>query len=501
MIAVDGGGNAGTPSSTTPPQPHRQQPLPPLTKPRSTSISWTDCDARTRERLRTKPPASLTFRCGEVYAVAKPPGHPMPVATRISLLRAGHGPIPLVVVNDVGGMPGTLYAAMLAGTVPDQLLQKFSLIGVDRRGTGASHGLHCVPRQVRQRIVGYDPSSTDITSLLDAEGTATQQCLLDLDNTRQAFTSWQTAADLERIRSALGVPRLNAIGHGEGGRVLATYATRYPDKTGRVVLDGTPDPSTDSEQRARTRATAAERTFDAFAARCGKHDCPLGGNPRQAVTGLLEALRDHPLVAHTGDDSGEDRQSDIQVTAGTAMHAILQALPHPRRWHSMAQALADASHGDGAGLAALARPLLRGSSQDAARLDARLVTGCNDEPQRLPPQKITAASKSWRSKNPLFGGYFAQSLSLCTPWPVPSHKRPESTADKAPPILVFSTANDPVTPAVGTEHAAARMDTAVLVKWQGSGHGALPDSSCATDAATKFLTAGHIPTDGTVCPP
>lgn len=501
VIAVDGGGSGGGGGDTTTPPAKQAQPLPPLTKPHSTSIVWNDCGARTRDRLEEKPPSSLSLRCGDVYSVAKPQGHPMPVATHISLLKAGSGPIPLVVVNDIGGTPGTLYAAMLAGKLPKNVLEKFSLIGVDRRGTGASHGLHCVPRQVRGHIVGYDPDSTDLSGLLDAESKATQQCLLNLDNTRQAFTTWQTSADLEHIRDALGVPRLNAIGHGEGGRVVATYATRFPGKSGRIVLDGTPDPSTDAEQRARTRAAAAEHVFDAFARHCGRHDCPLGAHPREAVTKLLDKLRAQPLLAHTGDSPAERDEQSVEVTGGTAMHAMLQALPHPRRWPSLAQALADAAGGDGSGLAELVRPLLTGSSQDAALLDARLVTECNDESQRLPPQKITAASKSWRSENPLFGGYFAQGLSLCSPWPVPSHHHPDPTAGEAPPILVLSTAHDPITPAVGTEHAAARMDTSVLVKWQGSGHGALTGSSCAAQAATKFLTAGDTPTNGTVCPP
>jgi hypothetical protein len=66
---------------------------------------------------------------------------------------------------------------------------------------------------------------------------------------------------------------------------------------------------------------------------------------------------------------------------------------------------------------------------------------------------------------------------------------------------VVGTANDAITPLDGTERAAQQLDSGVLLSWQGSGHGALGFSPCATDATINYLADGAVPRNGTVCPP
>lgn len=46
--------------------------------------------------------------------------------------------------------------------------------------------------------------------------------------------------DVEQLRRHLGLDRFDLFGHSFGGLVAATYAARYPEHTGVVVLDGTP---------------------------------------------------------------------------------------------------------------------------------------------------------------------------------------------------------------------------------------------------------------------
>ena len=484
---VAAGGGATTPAAATP-----KIGLPPLVPPGPSTLDWIDCDADTRDRLGSQTvPANVRFQCAELPGMLDSPDDPEPVPSHLALLKVGQGPIPLIAVDDVSGDPGTLYAAWLATVLPDSLLQTFSLIGVDRRGTGSSDGLHCVPSDARAQILGYDPDSDNLDAMLDAVRKATQQCTLDLDNALQEINSWRTAGDLNRIRDALGVPRLNAIGRGEGSRVLTTFASRFPDQTGRLVLDGTPDPTADPQQGVQSKAVAAEKTFDAFAADCVAHGCSLGADPRQALTQLINQLRGQPLV--TADGS--------QVTAGITVNAVLAALPYRQVWPVLSDALAKAVGGDGTGLLGLLAEQLTGSTQEGSRFDAGLLTGCNDDPAREPPQKVAASVKDLRVRQPLFGGVMAQSLLLCDAWPVPSQPVPAPNAPKAPPILVLSTANDPVTPQDGTQHTVQELGSAVLMNWQGTGHGALPNSACATQAAQAFLVQGTVPKDGTACPP
>lgn len=482
------GGAVPTPAPTTSAAP----PLPKLETPSGSQISWIDCTDVTRQRLGVATlPAGQTFQCARVLSALDSPSAPGAGYTRLDLLKVGSGQTPLVVVNDLGGMPGSLYAAQLASVLPAQFLQTFSLVGVDRRGTGGSDPVHCVPESDRAQIIGYDPTDTNLSGLLDASRDASQQCILALDTRSAALDTTRTAEDLETIRQQLGVAHLNAIGHGEGSRVLTTYANRYPGQVGRMVLDGAPDPTLNATDIASAQAASAEAAFTAFARDCVLRGCPLGADPRAALTQLLAQLRQQPIGMPDG----------TEVTNGTAIHAVLLGLANRSGWPALATAIAQARTGTGDGLVALVGPVKDGTATDPARLDAQLVSGCNDQPDRLAQAEVAATMKSLNGKDPLFGGVLAQTLLLCAPWAVPSQHLARPTAQGAPPILVLSTANDPVTPGTGAQRTAHSLNTGILVNWLGSGHGALGVSGCTTQAAQGFLVNGQPPANPTTCPP
>ncbi|MEV6605969.1 alpha/beta hydrolase [Kutzneria sp. NPDC051319] len=481
VIAVNDGGPA---SSTGVPTPSGQ--LPPLDTPQNASIAWSDCTAGTKTRM-AETTTTLAFQCGRITTPLDAPGQPGVGDVSIALLKAGDGPIPLVVVNDATGTPGTLYAAQLASKLPAPLLKTFSLIGMDRRGTGASDPAQCIPGSARAAITEYDPDSTQLDDLSAAAKRASQECVLELDDRLQALDSWRTAGDLDQLREALGVSRLNAIGHGEGSRVLTVFADRFGSHTGRLVLDGSPDPILDPPSAAQAGAMGAEATFDAFAALCKARNCSLGPDPKQATLALLDQLRQHPMTA--------------RLSVGEAVHALLMGLADRASWPALADAVTAARAGDIDALAAYEAPLSTAVDNDPPLLDTQLITGCNDMQMRLPPEQISGMVSDWKAKAPLFGGLFAQQLLLCSSWPVPAQQLPTPSGHSAPPILVLSTADDPITPEEGTQRTARQLASGVLVSWEGGGHGALIQSPCATAAVQHFLVDAQVPTDGTACPP
>ena len=156
--------------------------------------------------------------------------------------------------------------------------------------------------------------------------------------------------------------------------------------------------------------------------------------------------------------------------------------------------------GDGSGLFALLDPQVNDLDENPPRFDAGLVIGCNDTSTRIPPDRVKALATDWQSKHAMFGSLFARQLLHCSPFPVPTATKVDPLKS-APPIVLLSTADDPATPASGTERAAQRLPGASLIGWQGSGHGALSLSGCATTAARDYLIDAKVPTNGTVCPP
>lgn len=464
--------------------------LPPLRAPSPGELQWRDCDGATLHAIAAQHLAAVSVRCTQLVTLLGSPNSPGQGVARTALLKVGSGPIPLLVLNDTAGEPGRLYAARLAATLPASVLHRYSLIGVDRRGTGASQGVNCVPVADRATILGYPPNSVNTQALLQAQGDAAQQCVQQLQPALPAIDTAHAVTDLEVLRQQLGAARLDAIGHGDGSRVLADYATKYPHHTGRFVLDGAPDPTQTLQASTEQQAVAAEHTFDSYAGSCGA-GCALSPDPRKALRGILAAARARPLPSDSG----------IRITEGMLVRAVSIGIATERSWHALTVALSRAQHGDGSGIAAILAPYLHGSSGAASRLDARLVIGCNDTAARPTPKAANAAVGDWRNAAPLFGGSYAHRLLLCNAWPLPASPLPTPTADGAPPILVISSADDPVTPQQASQDMARSLRHGVLVNWAGTGHDALPRSACVTDAAVDFLVKAKVPTTGTVCPP
>ncbi|PXY28200.1 alpha/beta hydrolase [Prauserella muralis] len=485
---VENDGPAPSEKTTTP----SQAPLPELAEPRGSAIDWSDCGAETQQRLGAdggEAGGSLSYSCARITTTLDAPDLPRRGIKRIAVLKAGTGPVPLVVVNDVDGEPGTLYAAKLAATLPPELLETFSLVGMDRRGTGQSDPARCIPSDVRATLLGHDPAA-GLEPVLDAARTAGQQCAINLEDEQGALDSWRAAGDLDELRDQLGVARLNAIGHGEGSNVVALFGARYPGRAGRLVLDGVPDPSADRAAVLDGMAGGAEATLDAFGEQCATDPgCPLGGDVRGDVTALAEQARRSPVPTGRGTALGP----------GLVLRAVLAGLADRNRWGELAGALAAAKSGDGAKLSAFVEPMLVETEYAAARLDGSLATQCNDTVTRLPADQLAKAAKDLDARHPVFGAVLAQELAWCSPWPSRREPVPQLGAPGAPPILVISTAVDPVTPERGTIRAAERLPSAVRVAWQGTGHGAL-GSPCVAQATQAFLVNGTVPRDGTLCP-
>lgn len=487
IVTIEGPGEQQQPPEST-----GTVPVPPLEEPKTASVRWNPCTDNVTVRLTNPPlPGWVAVQCARINTPLDTPYAPGRGQIRLQLLKAGTGPVPLVVVNDVGGLPGSIYAARLAATLPQDFLSRFSLIGVDRRGTGNSEPPDCVPLEIRDAIFSIYPKTVSVADWLEPAKTAGQQCSIELESHLPALDTWRSAADLETVRNALGLQRLNALGHGEGSRVISVFADRFPDKVGRLVLDGLPDTSEDAAAVLEGVAKSAEATWQAFAADCQTRACELGADPVQALPALLSELQARPQHIPDSPDLGP----------GMALHAVLAGLSDRAAWPALSAGIAKARQGDGTALVALITPVIVGSDEQAPTFDAELVIGCNDTRTRLTVAQLTTTAADWDKKYPIFGGLIAQRLALCGVWPVQTQRLPSPRATGAPPIVVLGTATDPVTPLPGTERAAGQLATGALVSWQGAGHGAFGTSPCATDSAIAFVRDGTVPRDGTVCPP
>jgi pimeloyl-ACP methyl ester carboxylesterase len=479
------------PQQPSPLSPPSSPPLPPAGDYVRTSLPWRDCTGAIGTALGMISPQRV--ECSELRVDATIARPEFGNSLKLDLTRVGNGPAPLVVLGEASGEPGTVHAARLAQQLPPTLLDRFTLIGLARRGTGPSEPLDCIPKTTRDQILGIDPDPGrpgQLDSLLDITRAAIQTCVQNLGEVLTTINSTGTADDLEQLRVALNAPVLNVISRGEASRAVTDFLRRYPTSAGRVVLDGAVDPTLDDVAAAETALAAADAGYTAFAADCVARNCPLGSDPRGALVALTDALRRTPLQI------GWQR-----ITAGIAYQAVLEAVGDTQRWPQLSRALANARSGDGSQLAAFVAPILTKDRGLAARFDPALATHCNDTPTRVPPERAQQLVHQWQQRSPLFGPLFAARLLWCSAWPVPSPP-PVGSGDRAlPPVLVLATSADPVTPAEGARRTAQSLPSATLAIWQGQEHGALPRSPCIVDLVTRFLLDASIPKQGTLCPP
>jgi pimeloyl-ACP methyl ester carboxylesterase len=474
-----------------PQTPPTVPPLPPIGDYYRKSLPWRDCTSTINAALGSA--STRRVECTDVRVDASTARPALGNTLKLDLTRVGDGPAPLVVLSEASGEPGTVRAARLAQQLPPALLNRFTLIGLARRGTGPGEPLDCIPKTVRNRLVGANPDpsqAAQLNALLDATSTAIQTCVQDLGELLSAINSTGTADDLEQLRVALNAPVLNVISQGEASRAVTEFLHRYPNSVGRVVLDGAVDPTLDGVAAAEAELMAADAGYTAFAADCVARNCPLGSDPRGALIALGETLHRVPLQA------GWER-----ITAGIAYQAVLETVGDPERWPQLAQALASARDGDGTGLATLIAPLLSTERGLPARFDAALATQCNDTPTRVPPERAQQLAHQWQQRSALFGPLFAARLLWCSAWPVPSSPQLNPQGREVPPVLVVATAGDPVTPAEGASRTAQSLPSGTLVVWQGQAHGGLTRSPCVLDLVARFLTDASIPRQGTLCPP
>ncbi|WP_226363744.1 alpha/beta hydrolase [Pseudonocardia abyssalis] len=469
--------------------------MPPL-QAQDTSIPFADCTSDAFASYDVAVPADRALRveCGELPVPADP-DRPEQGSVLLGVVRIGPagGPLdgpPLLAVGDSATGPTAGHALAVAARVSPAVLETYTVIGLDRRGAGVDR-IDCADPAARAALVDADPAATsegDLAPLLERARSVVQDCNLTLPSGLGGLRSSATAADVEQLRVRLGVARLSAVGTGDGAGALDTWARTAPGGVGRLVLDGPPDAAATEPDRSTARAASVDAAFDAFALACtGGGACPLGADPREAVTALADALRSRPLAAADG----------RRLTAGAALLTVLTVLARPDEWPALSGALATAATGDPTALLGLLDPL----TGPTGGFDATLATTCNDDPTRLSPPEVSELATTLRTDHPLFGGTLALGLLACAPWPAGTARAAPAPAETLPQVLVVGTAGDPRYPAEAARRISEQFTTGAFVSWQGAGTGAYPRTPCVRTAVDTLLVDGLLPAAGTLCPP
>ncbi|OHR35156.1 hypothetical protein HMPREF3042_10235 [Corynebacterium sp. HMSC074C05] len=139
-----------------------------------------------------------------------------------------------VIAGNPGGPGGDALGMFSdeAVRMPTAVREHFDLIAVEPRGLAWGTPLNC------------NVADIPMTGLLSGQvGAMYASCEANEPGYAATITTENTARDLNHVRDVLGQDVMHLYGLSYGTDLMSTYATLFPDKTGRMVLDSSVDPA------------------------------------------------------------------------------------------------------------------------------------------------------------------------------------------------------------------------------------------------------------------
>ena len=408
----------------------------------------------------------------------------------------------VLVVNPGGpGVPATASVTELADALPDELRNAYDLVVLDPRAVGWSGYLSCTDPRARtftKPLDGTpddDPERDALAAHLKRLG---ESCLQRQPALAGHVGTDELARDVDVLRSALGTERLDILGFSYGSLLAYEYARLFPDRLGRMVLDGVVVPGESPANAAKASAFAAEDALYNFVLGCVDEKCSLGKD-EDAVYDTLDRLQkslDSTPVPIPG------RAAPDAVDESWFTSVLFTALYSPGIAADLPDAVAGLRKGDPTAFVKLSDALddLPSGPSDNVEDGLYLGTTCLDRPRG----EVTFDDRfTFEDASPTFGRMLATQAASCADWPVPARplpkaKLPATTGAKA---LLVSNAADPATPREGADQVRELLPGSGHLRVQTWGHtAAFVGIDCVDTAVTAFLLHGTMPASSDCTP-
>jgi pimeloyl-ACP methyl ester carboxylesterase len=397
---------------------------------------------------------------------------------------------------DPGG-PGASGVEFLRLVVlPQEIRDRFDIVGFDPRGVGNSSPLHC--QGDVEKLAGLEPnprSSAQWREIESAWRAFADGCGRHGGDLLAHLGTANVARDMDQIRGALGEPKLTYLGYSYGTAIGAVYADLFPDHVRALVLDGVLDTSLSSDQEALEQALGFEGALEHYLAACRAQQC-LTANPADPAAALQELLsraERAPIPAPSADRA---------AGPGEVLLAVVASLYSDRAWPRLNAALNRGLAGDASGLIRLVDDLI-GRRPDGSfdnSFDILNAVSCIDQVFARDPAHYEALAAQMATVAPHFGSLFGAGGLACAFWPAPASPLQIPRGQGAPPILVIGTTGDPATPYAQAVAVSERLESAVLLTFRGEGHTAyLRGNQCIDSAVDAYLLSLQTPSADTAC--
>ncbi|MEU1620064.1 alpha/beta hydrolase [Streptomyces sp. NPDC005722] len=450
--------------------------------------------------LRWRPCPDSSFQCTSLR-VPRDYAHPRAGDISLTVIRrpaSGRGAARIGALQINPGGPGISAVDDLrdyADTYSASLRAAYDLVAVDPRGVGHSTPVDCgAAGAPGARTRGTPPrdEATVIDTWAAYHAEVAADCARHAGRLLPYVGTLDAARDMDVVRAALGEERLHFLGFSYGTYLGATYAELFPDRVGRVVLDGAVDPAMDGYHAYLNQARGYQIAWESFAADCARRrHCPVGRSVEEAGR-TLDAL-----VADL-DRAPVRRGKDEHLDGEDLLGAVVSTLRAPD-WETLRAVLDEVRTGDTTVLGELVGDEDETAPGDASMTAVNCLSSALES--RSTPAQTLAALPEFLRASPQFGAFYNEDLSTCAHWPARPTQLPRRVSARgAPPILVVGTTRDPATPYDQARALATQLSSGRLLTWDGDGHTAYQRGSrCVDTAVDDYLLRGLLPPDGAVC--
>ncbi|GII55196.1 peptidase [Planotetraspora thailandica] len=435
-------------------------------------------------------PSPFVVECATVRV---PLDHMEPLGQQISLAlnrvrssaapAAGH--LGALLVNPGGpGASGLDMARYVAATLPRDVAARYDVIGFDPRGVGASEpALRCVD-PARYYAAPRPDNIPHVKAAEDVLVARAREYARACGNRWAWFlpylTTENTARDMDVVRAALGEDKISYLGYSYGSYLGAVYATLFPQRVRRLVLDSVVDPSGVWYKANLAQDYSFDRRHKEFLAWVARNQetYRLGGS-LAAVTFAWSALRGRLKAQPAGGVVGPSELDDI-FAAGAYSSSL---------WPKIAQAFSDyVLKADTTGLVALYRSESEVDEKEENSYAVYLGIQCRDavwprtwDRWHTDTEKINGTASFMAWPNAVYN-------APCAFWPERGGKPVRVGTGEVPPVLLLQSEDDAATPQEGAVHMRRLFPTARLVSQGGGEHGvSLAGSACADRYLAAYL--------------
>jgi pimeloyl-ACP methyl ester carboxylesterase len=404
-----------------------------------------------------------------------------------------------LIVNPGGpGGSGVDYAYAAEYIFSPAILDRYDIVGFDPRGVSRSAPIRCLNDKELDANNNSD-SKPDNESEFQQILIDTKKYVEICKDKNKHLTSYSTAnvaRDMDILREAVGDKQLNYMGKSYGTYLGTLYAQFFPDKVGRVVLDGAVDPTISNFQQTLTQAIGFDQAFSSFAKECTtKKNCSLP-NGQEAAIAEMQRLFAQAVKKPLPTKGSNRTLSETMMVLGTASAMYDSATG----WLKLRKAIAQAQNGYGDRFLELADEYT-GRQSDGSypnnEFDSGAVIDCLDVDEPRTVAQIKRDAGVFAEQAPLFGPYLAYGGLTCKYFGQPQEESiaPTKTTN---PIVVIGTTGDPATPYEWAQGLNKLLINSVLLSLTGEGHtGQGQGNACVDDQIDDFYLTGKVPTTST----